>query len=122
MQFLTRLCWIALALIHAAPAAAAFSPALVQRLYGVEPAGDLGVLLVHRGALFLGVTLTCLYAAIAPAARRAATIMTAVSVIGFLILYARAGFPDGPLRLIAIVDAGGLLPLIYAGLRAWRRI
>jgi hypothetical protein len=120
MQIVTPLCWIALALIHAAPAAAAFSPELVRRLYGVDPSGDLGLLLAHRGALFLAVALTCLYAAISPTARRAATIVTAVSVVGFLILYARASFPTGPLRTIAIGDVVALLPLIYGGFKAWR--
>lgn len=120
MERFTKTCWFALAMIHAAPAAAAFSPAWLERLYGIDPAGDLGVLLAHRGALFLGVALLCVYAAFAPTARRAASLMTGVSVVGFLILYARAGLAPGSLRAIAIGDLVALPPLIWAGLQAWR--
>jgi hypothetical protein len=112
--------WIMLALIHAAPAAAAFAPALVRRLYRVDPSGDLGVLLVHRGVLFLAVLAVALLAVFDAGARRAASLVVAISVVGFLLVYLRAGAPAGPLRSIALVDAAALIPLAVVLWAAWR--
>jgi hypothetical protein len=36
---LAALCWLALAAIHASPAAVLFKPALLTGLYGIPPAG-----------------------------------------------------------------------------------
>ncbi|MDX2237435.1 MAG: hypothetical protein NW203_07715 [Hyphomonadaceae bacterium] len=120
MDWVVRASWFALAAIHAAPAAAAFSPALVARLYDVAPSGALGVLLSHRGGLFLAILTLTIWAAFDPGARRAAAAATAVSVISFLILYLRAGAPEGALRTIARVDAFALLPLAIVTFDAWR--
>lgn len=90
-------------------------------MYGVEEEGPLGVILVHRGVLFLAVAAICAYAAFAPDARRAASIVAAISVIGFLITYATGGAPKR-LRSIAIADALALIPLIAASLDAWRDV
>jgi hypothetical protein len=38
------------------------------------------------------------------AARRLAALILGVSMGGFLVAYARAGFPDSPLRAIALAD------------------
>jgi hypothetical protein len=113
--------WLALALIHLMPALVLFVPSLTERLYGVPPTGDVGLLLVHRGALFLGVLLVALYAAFAPEARRAASIVVAVSMLSFLFLYVRAGFPAGSLRTIALADLAGLLPLALVMWDGWGR-
>jgi hypothetical protein len=120
MEILVKAAWGLLALIHLRPASIAFAPATLRRLYGVEPAGDLGVLLVHRGALFLAILALCLYALVEPEARRAASLAVSISVIGFLLVHARAGFPQGALRTIALVDAVGLLPLALVIAAAWR--
>lgn len=120
METLIRLAWALLALVHVLPAAVLVAPSLTQRLYGVAPQGDPGVLLIHRGALFLAVVAVCAYAAIEPGARRAASLVVAISVVGFLAVYARAGFPDGALRTIAIYDAVALLPLAVTLIAAWR--
>jgi hypothetical protein len=120
MEVGTKLAWAALALIHAAPAAVVFRPALLERLYQVAPQGDLGVLLVHRGALFLAIVAGCLYAAFEPDARRGMTLVVAISVVSFLILYARAGFPAGALRPIAVGDVVALAPLMWLAIAAWR--
>jgi hypothetical protein len=120
MEGLTKAAWLALALVHASPAAAAFSPVMVQRLYRVPAEGDLGVLLAHRGALFLAIVAACVYAAFDPPARRALSLVMAISVVGFLILYLRAGMPAGPLRTIALVDAAALIPLLFVAASAWR--
>ena len=121
MELLIKVCWIALAAIHFRPAAVAVRPSLVKTLYGLEAGGPLAVLLTHRGVLFLAVMVVCIYAALDPGARRAATLVTAISVVGFLIVYARAGFPVGPLRSIAWVDAIAVLPLSIVIYDAWFR-
>lgn len=119
MEILTQASWMALALIHSFPAVAAFRPAVIERLYGVSPTGDLAVILQHRGVLFLAVVVACLLGALLPTARRPLAVVVATSVIGFLILYARAGMPSGPLRKVALVDAVGLVPLALVVYSAW---
>jgi hypothetical protein len=119
MEFWVKTAWITLALVHTAPAAASFSPTLLERLYGVAPSGDLSVMLAHRGVLFLAIVLGCLAAVVDPSARRAVGLMVAVSVVGFLGLYLRAGAPAGKLRPIALVDAAALAPLALVLWSAW---
>ena len=118
-EALTRTAWIALAVIHVSPAAVLVAPGLVRHLYAVEPTGPAGVLIVHRGALFLAIVALALWASLDPAVRRAASVAVAISVIGFLFVYARAGLADGALRTIAIADAAALLPLAWVGWKAW---
>jgi hypothetical protein len=120
MDRLNLVCWLALAAIHASPAAVLFRPDLTETLYGVSPGGSTGILILHRGALFLGVVVVTLFAAFAPEARRAASLLVAISVAGFLLVYVLAGAPEGPLRAIAMVDAVVLLPLAFVTWRAWR--
>jgi hypothetical protein len=62
----------------------------------------------------------CSYAIFDPAIRRATSVTVAISVVGFLALYARAGFPAGALRKIALVDAAALVPLAVVLVAAWR--
>jgi hypothetical protein len=113
MELATKLAWAMLALIHLSPAAVALSPGLARRLYGVAPGGDMDVLIQHRGWLFLAVFAVCIHAAFDPDARHAASVVTTISLIGFLAVYVRAGAPSGPLRKIALVDAVGLAPLAW---------
>lgn len=120
MEILVKAAWGLLVLIHALPAAVLFAPETLGRLYGIAPDGDLGVLMLHRGALFLAVVALCLLALFDPTARRAASLAVAISVVGFLAVYARAGLPAGPLRTIALVDALALLPLAIVVVAAWR--
>ena len=120
MDMLTRAGWVALALLHLIPVLPFFAPALVERLYGVPASGEAGVLLVHRGALFLGVLVAALVAAWQPEARRVASVVAAISMVGFLLAYARAGFPTGSLRKIAVADLLGLAPLLFVAWQAWR--
>ena len=119
MEAITRLAWFALALIHLPPAAVLFAPNLAERLYFVDPTGAAGVLIVHRGALFFGLVVLALWAMLDPAFRRAASVVLAISVVGFLIVYARAAGPVGELRTIAIADAIALAPLAWVGCKAW---
>lgn len=116
---LITLAWLALVLVHTPPALAAFSPSLRRRMYGVDENPQLSAILTHRGILFLAVAVICLYAAFEPEARRAASIVAAISVIGFLLIYAAARFPRGPLRPIAFADLAALIPLAGAAADAW---
>jgi hypothetical protein len=119
MEIWLKTAWITLALVHTTPALAALSPAIMERLYGVAPSGELSVMLSHRGALFAAIVIGCMAAVFDPSARRAVALMVAVSVIGFLVLYMRAGAPAGKLRTIAIVDAAALAPLALVLWSAW---
>ena len=120
MEAITKTSWALLALLHLMPALPLFIPALVERLYGVPATGEAGVLLIHRGALFLAVLVAVVYALFDPNARRLASIVVAISMIGFLIVYARAGLPEGALRKIAVADLIGLIPLLWVAWQAWR--
>lgn len=111
--------WWLLALVHVTPAAVLAKPDLVRSLYGVEATGELGVLLIHRGALFLAIVVVCLYAARDPGARRAASLVVGISVVSFLVVYMLEGAPSGSLRLIALVDAVALAPLALVCSKAW---
>ena len=119
MEGLTKLAWALLALLHLMPALVVAKPDMVRTLYGAQPAGEVGVLLVHRGALFLAVMVAAAYALLNPEARRLASLVVAISMVGFLFVYLRAGMPAGELRKIAVADAVGLLPLAWVVWRAW---
>ena len=121
MDLMTRTAWGPLALLHLAPALPALRPALVERLYGVAPDGDVGVLLVHRGALFAAVMAAALFALVSPEARKLASVVVAISMAGFLLVYLRAGMPAGALRKIAVADVVGLVPLAFVLWEAWGR-
>jgi hypothetical protein len=112
--------WLLLALVHATPAAVLVRPGLIQSLYAVETTGDLGVLLVHRGALFAAIVVVCIYAAWEPGARRTAVLVVGISIVSFLGVYVIAGAPPGSLRLIAFVDLLALIPLALVTWRAWQ--
>jgi hypothetical protein len=114
-----ELAWAALALVHVMPALATVSSSLRKRLYGLETDGALAVILTHRGVLFAAVFAACLYAALNPEARQLASIVVAISVIGFLIAYAAGGAPKGSLRSVALIDALALIPLAAVIADAW---
>lgn len=115
----TKLAWLSLALLHLPPAAVLLAPSLARRLYAVDAAGAAGVLVVHRGALFLGVALLALWAVLDPAVRRVAGLVVAASVLGFLLVYARAGLPAGELRTIAVADTVAIVPLAWVVWQSW---
>lgn len=115
---LERIAWIALALIHLAPGVAALIPGTITRLYGVPEQGAAGLLLQHRSVLFATIFVACVWAAFSTQVRPFAAVTTAISVVGFLVIYALHGFPTGALRPIAWADLIALLPLAYVGWRA----
>jgi hypothetical protein len=106
--------------VHVSPAAVLFRPSLVQQLYGVAPEGPTGLLLTHRGATFLAIVVAAIWAAFDPSVRRLCTVVVAIAVLGYLVLYARAGMPQGPLRTVAAADAIALAPLVLVTWSAWR--
>lgn len=120
MEPATKIAWLLLALVHVSPAAVLFRPSLVQSLYGVAPDGPTGLLLTHRGATFLAIVVAAIWAAFDPSVRRLCTVAVAIAVISYLILYFRAGLPEGPLRTIAAVDSFALAPLLFVTWSAWR--
>ena len=113
--------WTTLALIHTPPAVTAIAPSLIDTLYGVAPAGVVGVLLIHRGAMFLAIAALCAYAGFNKSARRPASLVAAISMISFLMYFVAAG-ASPPLRAIAIADGVGLLPLTIVAIDAWRPV
>ncbi len=105
--------WLILAGVHALPALAFFRPAQMQALYRVTPDNPLFLLMHHRAALFLGVFAACIIAAFHPESRKLASVVTGISMVSFLILWWRAGFPPA-LKTIATVDLAGLLVWMIA--------
>lgn len=89
-------------------------------MYGLDDAGPLGLILTHRGVLFLAVAAVCALAAFNGEARTAAVLVTAISLLGFLMAYVLAGAPRR-LRTIAMVDAAALAPLALVIADVWPR-
>lgn len=119
MDMLVRASWGLLGLVHILPALVLARPSLTDSLYGLSPTGDAGLLIIHRGALFLAVVVACLWAMADPSVRRVCSVLVAISVGGFLLTYLRGGAPAGSLRTIALVDAVALAPLALVAWRAW---
>jgi hypothetical protein len=119
LEIWIKLAWLLLALIHLSPAAVFFVPDLMVRLYGLPPDGTVGLLLIHRSALFLALLFGALFAMFQPEARRVMTLIFAVSMLSYLFVYVRAGMPGGALRTIALADLMGILPLAFVCLAAW---
>lgn len=117
----TKTAWGLIALAHVMPALVLFKPSLTERLYGLAPTGDIGLLIVHRGALFLAIVAACLIAMVDASTRRAISGIVAISLVGFLFVYVRGAMPEGGLRTIALADLIALLPLIFVTYQAWNR-
>lgn len=120
MANVVSICWLLLAALHVVPSAAFFSSSLTARLYAVDATGDAALLLRHRGAMFLSVVIACAWALLDSGSRRLASVVVAVSMVSFLILYLLAGRRHGALDLIAGLDAIGLVPLLVVLHAAWR--
>lgn len=113
--------WLALMLVHTPPALATFSAKLRRRMYGIEESGPLGVILTHRGVLFLSVAAVCVLGAFVPSARVAAALVVSISLIGFLGAYIVGSAPK-QLRTIALMDTIALAPLALVLLDVWPRL
>lgn len=110
--------WFILGLIHLSPFVAFFIPSLITRLYGVAGDDPNFALLQHRAALFGLVVIACAWAAVDAGSRKLAFVLTAVSMVSFLAIYAIHGQPIS-LRAIAIADLVGLPFLAYVGWKAF---
>ena len=116
---LERVSWLILGLaIHLPPFVAFFVPSLITRLYSVAPDDPNFALLQHRAALFGVVAITCVWAAFDPGVRKLAFVLTALSMISFLIIFVAYGQPPS-LKSIALVDGIGLTFLAYVGWKAF---
>ena len=102
-----------LAAIHLLPAIAAVFPRQIQRLYGVEPADRTLVTLLQHRAMLLGLVGFGFLAAAFRVDEIGwhAWLLGAASMISFLLFAVINRQLTGPLRLIAIVDAIGLITL-----------
>ena len=119
MELSLKFAWLLLLLVHLPPAAVFFMPSLAQTLYSVSAADAVEIIILHRGALFLVVVLLSLFAMFDPNVRRVGSLCVMVSIIGFLYIYFRAGFPDGAFRTIAAVDFAAVVPLAFVVWHAW---
>ncbi len=117
---LQTIAWLILAAIHALPALAFLRPQQLQALYRVGPDNPLFLLLHHRAALFVAVFAACIIAALHPPSRSLAAVITAISMLAFLLLYYRAGAPAA-LQKIARVDLIGLPVLAFVAYSAVRQ-
>jgi hypothetical protein len=115
LSMISLVCWLVLALVHMPPAAALFRPGLIRTLYGVDPGSETFLLLHHRAALFLSVSLVCGWAALHPEVRPLASVVVGLSLTSFLWLFIAAGGPSG-LRMIALAD---VVALPFAVTAAW---
>lgn len=106
-MLIEHLCWLGLALIHLVPTLALFRPALLTRLYGLEPGTDIFTLMHHRAALFGVIMMIALWAAFQPLVRPLALVAIGISMASFLILWWRAGTP-ARLKPIALADLIGV--------------
>ena len=114
------ICWLFVGLVHLIPALALVRPALITRLYDVAPDSPLFLLMHHRAALFFAVLVACVWAAFDPGGRKLATLLAAISMLGFLFLYQSYGRP-AQLTTIALVDLIGVVPLAWAGWHAFQQ-
>ncbi len=113
-----RICWLIVALVHLSPFAAFFAPSLITRLYGIAADDPNFALFHHRAALFGVVFIVAVWAAFDADTRKLATVVTALSMTSFLLIYQLQGQPPA-LRTIALVDLAGLPFLAYAGWKAF---
>lgn len=109
-----RISWLVLALIHLSPFGAFFAPSLITRLYSIPDTDPSFPLLHHRAALFGVIFIACVWASFSSDIRKLTFVITALSMISFLVIYVANGQPSS-LRTIAIADIIGLPFLAYVG-------
>ena len=117
-NMMLKMAWLILAAIHALPALAFFRPAMIGRLYQISKDNPLFLLVQHRAALFLVVFLMCVWAAFDPGSQRVASAGVGVSMLSFLLLYWKAGFPPA-LKTIAVADLFGTPVLAFVAWQAF---
>jgi hypothetical protein len=120
MDWAVRIGWGLLAAVHFMPALAFFRPGQMAAMYRVSADNPLFSLMHHRAALFVVIFTLCIWAACDPAVRKLAVVGVGLSMLSFLWIYWRAGQP-APLRMIAMLDLAGLLPLALVAWDAFDR-
>lgn len=118
MNIVVTCCWAFLALLHLPPSLVLFNSSLIDKLYGVSSSGDIGALLMHRGLLFFTLVLATTWAIFSVEARPLVSLLLAVSILGFLLVYWRSGTPPSLAR-IALADLIALGPLLLVCHQAW---
>jgi hypothetical protein len=113
-----KMAWLVLAAVHATPAFAFFRPATLTALYRLDSSNPLFLLMQHRAALFVAVFVLCLWSAFDSQPRRAAVVVTGISMLSFLALYFLNDSPK-PLKTIAMVDLVGIPFLFFAAWKAF---
>ena len=115
---LAKIPWIALILLHIAPASALFRPASLTSLYGLPANSALLPLMQHRAALFLCIVIAAAWAMFDPGVRKMSFVLIGISMVSFLVIYLLAGQPS-ELRTIAIADLACVPFLLWAGYQAF---
>lgn len=113
-----KIAWLVLAAVHATPALAFFRPATLTALYRLDNSNPLFLLMHHRAALFVAVFALCLWSAFDSQPRRAAVVVTGISMLSFLALYFLNDCPK-PLTTIAMVDLVGIPFLFFVAWKAF---
>lgn len=111
-EFVERLLFAGLAIIHLLPATGVIGSRHLQRLYGVATqTPDLAILLRHRALQFALLGVLSLAAAFVPSLRILAAIALAASMLGFVLIARSESGGSAPLRRVARIDGVALLPL-----------
>ena len=113
--------WVLLCVIQLIPAVSFFLPKLLTRLYGVDRASPLHLLLQHRAGSFFGVFLACVWCAVFSVKSQCqlVSLMVIWSIMTFLFLYIRSHAPP-TLRPIAIANLLGLPFALHVCYVAWK--
>lgn len=105
VEWTVTMIWGLAALVHLVPAAAVFSKARVEALYGVGVVSpELELLLRHRALLFGVVAALLLVAALRPELRPLAGALALVSMLGYVLLAWQVGTEQAALLRVLRVD------------------
>lgn len=111
-EFVERLLFAGLAILHLLPATGVIGSRYLQRLYGVMPATpDLAILLRHRALQFAVLGGLSTAAVCVPSLRAPVAIALAVSMLGFVLIARSESGGSASLRRVARIDGVALLPL-----------
>eukprot|EP01100_Stratorugosa_tubuloviscum_P015940 TRINITY_DN970_c0_g1_i1.p1 TRINITY_DN970_c0_g1~~TRINITY_DN970_c0_g1_i1.p1 ORF type:complete len:134 (+),score=34.78 TRINITY_DN970_c0_g1_i1:103-504(+) len=110
-DWISIICWGIIGAIHAVPSIGLFNPWIITKLYDIDIQSNAFLLLHHRAALFLSITINCIWAIFNPNVRKLAAVTVGLSMISFLFIYWNCGSPI-VLRNIAQADCVGLFCLI----------
>jgi hypothetical protein len=110
----------AVGVIHLVPGLAFLAPAMITRLYGAGADGAVLLMLRHRAALLGIVGIVLIVGAAMAPWRPAATLVGALSMASYLLLWLGAGPHRKPLQRIALIDAIALPALLVGFALAYK--